>query len=88
MNWFAIVLIVLGAITLATTVIMLILTLYSLATGKSYFEVYEMSHGDNIREYSNEELADFLTAVAMAERKKMKRSEYRKLWLNWLEQKG
>lgn len=88
MNWFTIVLIVLGAITLATTVIMLILTLYSLTTGKSYFEVYEMSHGDNIREYSNEELAEFLTSVAMAERKKLKRSEYRKLWLNWLEQKG
>ena len=88
MNWFTVVLIVLGAITLATTVIMLILTLYSLTTGKSYFEVYEMNHGDNIREYSNEELAEFLTSVAMAERKKLKRSEYRKLWLNWLEQKG
>lgn len=88
MNWFTIVLIVLGAVTLASAAVMLILTMFYLVTGRSFFAVYEMSHGDNIREYDDEELAEFLTKVAMAERKNIKRSEYRKLWLNWLKQKA
>lgn len=49
----------------------------------------EETNGEVLRNYSDEELAEFLTKVTVYKRdQNVRRSEYKKLFLNWLKEKA
>lgn len=90
MNWFTRLLLILGVAMLFVIISSLIVLAISIFTGDFAVET-GYTRGDRIREMSNNELAEFLTDVALenANHKKLplKKDEYRKLFINWLREK-
>ena len=86
MNWFTNFLMVLGAIMLfeiITVVIMIIVA----TVREDEIIVRAETNADKVRSFDNNELAEFLakiTVAGRADKQRIKRSEYEKLYKNWL----
>ncbi len=84
MNWFLIVLIFLGAVMLINVIGLIIYEIVDLSKPP-----HQETNGDKLRNYSDEELADFLAKLAVYRRdKQVRQSEYKKEFFNWLRRKA
>lgn len=82
MRWLVVLLMVFGVIMIVNIIIYTIWMIVEVARPPR-----KETNGEYLRSYSDEELAEFLTKVAVYRRdQNVRRSEYKKMFLNWLKQ--
>lgn len=84
MRWLVILLMVFGVIMIVNIIIYTIWMIVEVSRPPR-----EETNGEALRNYSDDELAEFLAKVAVYKRdQSIRRSEYKKLFLNWLKEKA